>query len=64
MTSLQKQLVTVPGVSRVLDGGRSADGQAEQLLVLADQQQRQPERRRNLIDGCARRSRRRACPPG
>jgi putative drug exporter of the RND superfamily len=37
MTSLQKQLGTVPGVARVQDAGRSADGQAEQLVVLADQ---------------------------
>ena len=33
--SLQAQLRSVSGVARVLDAGRSANGQAEQLVVLA-----------------------------
>jgi RND superfamily putative drug exporter len=37
MTALQGQLKTVKFVSKVLDAGRSPDGQAEQLLVLASQ---------------------------
>ncbi len=37
MTSLQQKLRTVPTISRVLDAGRSADGQAVQLVVLAEQ---------------------------
>jgi len=37
MTALQQKLRTVPTISRVLDLGRSADGQAEQLVVLAAQ---------------------------
>jgi RND superfamily putative drug exporter len=36
-TALQQQLRTVPTISRVLDLGRSADGQAVQLVVLAEQ---------------------------
>ena len=36
-TALQQQLRTVPTISRVLDAGRSADGQAVQLVVLAEQ---------------------------
>jgi putative drug exporter of the RND superfamily len=35
LTALQGQLRSVSGVSKVLDAGRSADGQAEQLVVLA-----------------------------
>ena len=37
LTTLQRQLRTVPGISRVLDAGLSSDGQAEQLVVLAQQ---------------------------
>ena len=37
LTALQGKLRTVPGVSRVLDAGLSADGQAEQIVVLAVQ---------------------------
>jgi RND superfamily putative drug exporter len=35
LTALQHELTTVPGVKRVQDVGRSANGQAEQLLALA-----------------------------
>jgi RND superfamily putative drug exporter len=37
LASLQRQLRTVPSVSRVLDDGLSPDGQAEQLVVLGKQ---------------------------
>jgi RND superfamily putative drug exporter len=37
VTGLQGQLKTVKYVEKVLDAGRSPDGQAEQLLVLANQ---------------------------
>jgi RND superfamily putative drug exporter len=48
LTALQSKLGTVATVRRVLDVGRSADGQAEQLLVLATQSGGQ---NLNLIDG-------------
>src|SRR6266567_9020152 len=35
LTTLQGQLKSVAGVSKVLDAGRSADRHAEQLIVLA-----------------------------
>ncbi len=35
LIALAGKLATVPGVTRVINGGRSADGQAEQLVVLA-----------------------------
>jgi RND superfamily putative drug exporter len=35
LNSLQRQLKTVPGIKRIQDVGRSANGQAEQLLALA-----------------------------
>jgi RND superfamily putative drug exporter len=35
LTALQQSLATVPGVKKVADVGRSANGQAEQLLALA-----------------------------
>jgi putative drug exporter of the RND superfamily len=37
MTTLARQLATVPGVSKVLDAGVAPDGHAEQLVVLASQ---------------------------
>jgi len=37
LTALQGKLKSVSGVSRVLDAGRSPDGHAEQLVVLAQQ---------------------------
>jgi RND superfamily putative drug exporter len=35
LSSLQHKLATVPQVTKVIDAGQSADGQAEQLIVLA-----------------------------
>ena len=37
ITAMAPTLKTVPGVAKVLDAGRSANGQAEQLVVLARQ---------------------------
>ena len=37
LTALQRQLRSVPTISQVLEAGRSADGRAEQLVVLARQ---------------------------
>jgi len=37
LTSLQGRLRTVPGVVKVLDAGRSPNGEAEQLVILARQ---------------------------
>jgi RND superfamily putative drug exporter len=50
MTSLQQQLATVPGIGRVLDAGRSADGRAEQLVLLADQGNGNQNEASNLVD--------------
>ena len=36
LTALQGKLATVPGVHKVIDAGQSADGQAQQLTVLAN----------------------------
>ncbi|HEY2549584.1 MAG TPA: MMPL family transporter [Streptosporangiaceae bacterium] len=48
---LQGTLGTVPTVKRVIDVGRSADGQAEQLQVLAAQGGGNPNQQLDLIDG-------------
>ncbi|MEP7023387.1 MAG: MMPL family transporter, partial [Actinomycetota bacterium] len=50
MTALVGQLRTVHLVSQVLDGGRSADGQAEQLIVLAGQGGGNQNDQLNLVD--------------
>jgi len=51
LTSLQHQLGTVPDVSRVQDLGRSPDGQAEQLQVLAQASGGNQSQQTDLIDG-------------
>jgi putative drug exporter of the RND superfamily len=51
LNTLQGQLRTVPTVSRVLDAGRSADGQAEQLVVLATQGGGNQNQQTDLVDG-------------
>jgi len=50
LTVLQAQLAKVPTVRRVIDDGRSADGQAEQLLVLATQGGGNPNQALDLVD--------------
>jgi RND superfamily putative drug exporter len=35
LAHLQANLATVPGITKVINGGRSADGQAEQLIAMA-----------------------------
>ena len=51
LTSLQHQLGTVPNVSRVQDLGRSPDGQAEQLQVLAQASGGNQSQQTDLING-------------
>ncbi|HEY6279501.1 MAG TPA: MMPL family transporter [Streptosporangiaceae bacterium] len=51
LTALQHDLHAVPGVARVLDAGRSADGHAEQLVVLAQQGGQNQNYATDLIDG-------------
>jgi RND superfamily putative drug exporter len=49
---LAVKLGTVPGISKVIDAGRSTDGQAEQLLALASVAgSGNPQYAKNLIDG-------------
>src|SRR6266851_2127288 len=49
--SLQAKLHSVPGIKKVLDVGRSANGQAEQLLALAANNSGNQNYQQNLIDG-------------
>jgi RND superfamily putative drug exporter len=51
LTALQGRLRSVSGVEKVLDLGRSKGGQAEQLVVLADQPGGNQSYASNLIDG-------------
>ena len=51
LAGLQHQLGTVPGVSRVQDLGRSPDGQAEQLQVLAQASGGNQSQQTDLVDG-------------
>ncbi|HEU5420675.1 MAG TPA: MMPL family transporter [Streptosporangiaceae bacterium] len=52
LTSLQHTLTQVPGVKRVADVGRSANGQAEQLLALASMASSgNPNYAEDLVDG-------------
>src|SRR5580698_1591690 len=52
LASLQQQLTTVPGVKAVKDVGRSANGQAEQLLALAGTAgSSNPDYLKGLVDG-------------
>jgi RND superfamily putative drug exporter len=52
ISSLRTRLAKVPGVARVLDEGQSADGQAQQLAVLANPAAgSNPQDAKTLIDG-------------
>jgi RND superfamily putative drug exporter len=51
LTALQHDLHAVPGVAKVLDAGRSADGHAEQLVVLARQGGQNQNYATDLING-------------
>jgi RND superfamily putative drug exporter len=51
LAALQHQLGTVPGVSRVQDLGRSPDGQAVQLQVLAQASGGNQSQQTDLVDG-------------
>ncbi|HEY2315493.1 MAG TPA: MMPL family transporter [Streptosporangiaceae bacterium] len=49
---LAVKLGTVPGISKVIDAGRSTDGQSEQLLALASVAgSGNPQYAKNLVDG-------------
>jgi putative drug exporter of the RND superfamily len=49
---LQARLATVPGIAKVINAGRSTDGQAEQLVALAGLGgSGNPDYAKNLIDG-------------
>ena len=50
VTSLQSQLHSVPGIQKVLDVGRSANGQAVQLLALAANNSGNQNYQQDLID--------------
>jgi RND superfamily putative drug exporter len=51
LTALEGKLRSVANVSKVLDGGRSADGHAEQLVVLAAQGGGNQSYATDLVDG-------------
>ena len=51
VSSLQSQFHSVPGIQKVLDVGRSANGQAEQLLALAANNSGNQNYQQDLIDG-------------
>jgi RND superfamily putative drug exporter len=51
LSRLEGNLKQVPSVVKVTDIGRSADGQAEQLQVLATQPGGNPNQARDLVDG-------------
>ncbi len=49
---LEAKLATVPGVAKVINAGRSTDGQAEQLVALASVAgSGNPQYAKNLVDG-------------
>ncbi len=49
---LQARLATVPGISKVIDAGRSTDGEAEQLVAMARiAGSGNPDYAKNLVDG-------------
>jgi RND superfamily putative drug exporter len=51
MSALQARLRSVPGVSKVVDAGVSADGHGEQLVVLAALNGGNPDAPLNLVNG-------------
>ena len=62
---LQAKLGTVPGISRVINAGRSADGQAEQLTALAGVAgSGNPQYAKNLVDGLRAQITSAKLPPG
>jgi RND superfamily putative drug exporter len=62
---LQARLGTVPGISKVINAGRSADGQAEQLTALAGVAgSGNPQYAKNLVDGLRAQITSAKLPPG
>jgi putative drug exporter of the RND superfamily len=52
LASLQARLATVPGISKVINAGRSTDGEAEQLVAMARiAGSGNPDYAKNLVDG-------------
>ncbi len=51
LTSLQGRFLSVPGVKKVIDGGRSGNGHADQLVVLAQQVGGNQNFATDLVDG-------------
>ncbi|HTP15136.1 MAG TPA: MMPL family transporter [Streptosporangiaceae bacterium] len=64
LAALQPRLATVPTVQRVVDVGRSADGHAEQLLVLATQGGGNPNQQLDLVSGLRAKIARAGLPAG
>jgi RND superfamily putative drug exporter len=64
VTALQGKLKPVTGVSRVLDAGRSPDGHAEQLVVLAVQGGGNPNQTADLVDALRAKIKQAALPAG
>ncbi len=62
---LQGQLATVPGITKVINAGRSSDGQAEQLTALASVAgSGNPQYAKNLVDGLRAKIASANLPPG
>jgi RND superfamily putative drug exporter len=65
LDGLERQLATVPGVTKVINSGRSDDGQAEQLTALASVAgSGNPQYAKNLIDGLRSKIASANLPPG
>jgi putative drug exporter of the RND superfamily len=63
--SLQKSLGTVPNVTKVINGGVSTDGQAQQIIVLASAAgSGNPSYATNLVDGLRAKISQAHLPPG
>jgi len=64
LTALQQGLASAPSVQRTVDIGRSADGQAEQLLVLAIQGGGNPNHNLDLVNALRAKIARAGLPAG
>jgi RND superfamily putative drug exporter len=64
LAALQPQLKSVPSISRVVDVGRSADGRADQLLVLAVQSGGNQSQALDLVNGLRAKIAHAGLPPG
>ncbi|HYK69393.1 MAG TPA: MMPL family transporter, partial [Streptosporangiaceae bacterium] len=65
LAHLQANLATVPGITKVINGGRSPDGQAEQLIAMAQfAGSGNQDWATNLVDGLRTQIARTSLPPG